>query len=727
MKELKKVMKSEGQRPNKQQLAIIEFNENRNVGIIAGPGSGKTFVIIEKIRFYLSKKIEPRKILLVTYTNRGIIEIKKRINQFVKAKREFEYAGTLHAVCKKFLEEEFKTELSQLLSWKFSKLTIQDVKDKFFFLDEEIKNQIQIIFSENQKAPSELDRIYEIVLEETENAISRNKIENYLNHNFQLKVEAYEWLSPRLNMKMQKFASIREEIIQVLKNVFNLYQKQLDKKEALDFDDLIIYFHYLVRRNPEKKEKISAKFEKILVDEFQDMNFLQLLIIAEISNNKKNILFVGDPNQAIYGFQGAYPEIFSYFKTNIDLTTIFFNLSQNYRSTQNILNLSHKLILKNNQKDIFNEMFTENEYGKKINLLINNKRGGLTKKIYSIIKNLEASGINLNQIAIISRTHLETKYLRKWFLQKGLKFLDFNFSKHISWNYESYFLACLISLRFSAKPFAIKFILEFYFKKEEIPDYFLNQIEEYSDDLVESLNYLISSNFENKWISREDKQSISKIKNLWKLIEIEIKQKKSFDADNNHFEKMINNQEDLKEWIKTNMNSKLMKEIQHKKSTCISNILHFYKVMTYYSNSSIFKLREIVETLIVYIQHFVSHITENNYLNFSTVHGAKGSEFDYVFILNLVEDKFPKHYAQTQQDLEEERRILFVGMTRAKKELWLVSDLPIKNSKVRQEDLLSVPKVSKFLNELECFSSSSKEINLLTSISGDIPLEAFYL
>ncbi|ADX97844.1 ATP-dependent helicase [Mycoplasma suis] len=742
LEELRENNRKKLQEPNRQQLEIINFNENRNVGIIAGPGSGKTFVIIEKIRFYLSNKIEPRKILLVTYTNRGIIEIKQRINKFVKAKREFEYAGTLHSICKKFLEREFKFELSELLNWKFNKLIIQSMEDKYFFLREEIPKQINEIFlgqgEEESDQSVKISRdiaaeIFEIVLEETENALSRNKIENYLNSGFKLKTEEYQWFSPRLLMKIKRFSFPIEKIQKVLKNVFNNYQKKLDEKKLFDFDDLIIYFHYLVSRNPIKKEIISSKFEKILVDEFQDMNFLQLLIIAEISNNKKNILFVGDPNQAIYGFQGAYPEIFNYFKTNIDLTTIFFNLSQNYRSTKNILDFSHKLITKNDQKGIFNQMFTENESGKKVNLLVNSKRGGLMNRVYSIIKNLEADGVDLNQIAIISRTHMETKYLRRWFMKKGLKFLDFNFSKYIFWNYESYFLICLISLRFSGSSFAIKFILEFYFKKWEIPEYFLQQIEDYSPDVEKALNDLTSSNFENKWTSPEDKGSIAKIRKLWRLIKEELRKNKQqgrneeVDYVNNHFEKIINSQDELKEWIKEHINSPLQKEIQQKKWVCIDNISQFYKVMSFYSNSNVFKLQEIVETLLVYVKHFVSHVTESSYLNFSTVHGAKGCEFDYVFILNLIENKFPKHYAQTQQDLEEERRVLFVGMTRAKKELWLVSDLPTKNLALKGKDLKSFPKVSKFLTELECFRPDNRDIKILTNLTNDIPLEAFYL
>ena len=178
------------QTPNQQQLDVITFNEKKNVGIIAGPGSGKTFVIIEKIGFYLSQKIEPRKILLVTYTNRGIIEIKKRINKFVKAKREFEYAGTLHSICKKFLETELNQDLSKLLKQEINRLSIFEGRERFFFLEEEIRKQTEKIV---QDGGEELKQyIYEIVLEETENSISRNKIENYLNNNFQLKVAKYE-------------------------------------------------------------------------------------------------------------------------------------------------------------------------------------------------------------------------------------------------------------------------------------------------------------------------------------------------------------------------------------------------------------------------------------------------------------------------------------------------------------------------------------------------------
>lgn len=713
------------QTPNQQQLNAIRFNEKKNVGIIAGPGSGKTFVIIEKIGFYLSQKIEPRKILLVTYTNRGIIEIKKRINKFVKAKREFEYAGTLHSICKKFLETELKKDLSKLLKLEINRLSILEGRERFFFLEEEIRKQVEIVCGDD------IDNlfkqyIHEIVLEETENSISRNKIENYLSNNFQLKVLKYDWFSSRLNKKTEKLNSFqKDKVIKVLKNVFHFYQEYLDKKEMFDFDDLIIYFHYILDHNPAKKELIQSKFEKILVDEFQDMNFLQLIIIAQISGSKKNIFFVGDPNQAIYGFQGAYPEIFNYFKTNIDLSTKFFNLSQNYRSTQNILELSQKLISKNNQKDIFNEMHTNNEIGDKVRWLINDKQGGVTKQLYSIIRNMESKGINLNQIAIISRTHLETKNLRKRFWSKGIKFLDFNFSKHIAWNYESYFLVCLLSLKFRFDPFAVKYIVEFWFRREEMPDYFYEQIEEYSENLIKSLNYLTSSNFENRWTSEEDKKWIKKIKDFWRLLKAEYKNSDSREDRNIESKTIIINQEGLAEWIKENLNQQLVKIIAGQKHQAIRNISHFYRVMTYYSNQSTFCLRELFELLLAYVKHFVSHTTEDQYLNFSTVHSAKGCEFDYVFILNLVEGKFPKHYADTLQDIEEERRILFVGITRAKKELYIVSDLHMHHKTLQHipNRLFSfrdrIPKVSKFLKELDFLNSKNNGINVLSNLSQD--------
>ncbi|AHC39894.1 DNA helicase II [Mycoplasma ovis str. Michigan] len=712
------------QTPNQQQLNVIRFNENKNVGIIAGPGSGKTFVIIEKIGFYLSQKIEPRKILLVTYTNRGIIEIKKRINRFVKAKREFEFAGTLHSICKKFLETELKKELSKLLKKEINRLSIFEGRERYFFLESEVKQQVDIVFGEDYNALLS-EYIYEIVLEETENSISRNKIENYLNNDFQLKVFKYDWFSSRLNKKTEKISSFEKgKVIQVLKNTFFLYQEYLDKKEMFDFDDLIIYFHYILDHNPAKKKFIQGQFEKILVDEFQDMNFLQLLIIAQISGSKKNIFFVGDPNQAIYGFQGAYPEIFKYFKTNIDLTTKFFNLSQNYRSTQNILDLSQKLISKNNQKDILNEMHTKNEIGDKIQWLVNDKQGGVTKTIFSIIRNLESRGVNLNQIAIISRTHLETKNLRKKFWSKGVKFLDFNFSKHIAWNYESYFLVCLLSLKFKFDPFAIKYIVEFWFQREEMPDYFYEQIEDHSNDLISSLNSLTSSNFEDRWTSEEDKKWIKKIKNFWKLLKSEYRQSSYKEDQKESRQTIIVSRESLEEWIKKTLNPKLTRYISNQKYQAIKNIVHFYRVMSYYSGQTTFCLRELFELLLAYVKHFVSHVTEDQYLNFSTVHSAKGCEFDYVFILNLVEGKFPKHYANTLQDIEEERRILFVGITRAKKELYIVSDLYISNKSLPSRAGLNsfkekVPRVSNFLRELDFLNSKNEEISVLNNLSNE--------
>ncbi|CCE66691.1 ATP-dependent helicase [Candidatus Mycoplasma haematominutum] len=703
--------------PNEQQLNAINFDERQNVGIIAGPGSGKTFVIIEKIRFYLAQKIEPRKILLVTYTNRGIVEIKARIDKFVKARREFEYAGTLHSICKKFLEEEFKNDLSRLLRQEINRLSIWDGPEKNSFLNSEIERQIKIFFPGASEETE--NSIHEIVKEETENALSRNKIENYLNNNFQLKVKKYEWFSSRLNKKIEeRYNFCRDKIAGILRSIFLEYQNHLDKREMFDFDDLIIYFHYLVHKSVKRKKIVQSRFEKILVDEFQDMNFLQLLIISEISGFKKNIFFVGDPNQAIYGFQGAYPEIFNYFKTNIDISTVFFNLSQNYRSTQNILNISQQLITKNDQKDIFNEMFTLNEGGDKIHWLVSDKPGGANKQIYEMIKKLESEGVDLNKIAIISRTHLETKSLRKRLWSKGLKILDFNFSKHISWNNESYFLICYISLKFKKDPFAVKYISRSFFEKYEIPDYLRDQIEEYSSNTIESIQHCLKTNFGNKWVSPEDKKNISKIRQLWNLIRYEFREGQKYKKT------IISNKESLMDWIKNNSKSDLTKLITSQKYIAIQNIIHFYTILTFYSGQQSFNVKKIFDLLLAYVKHFVGHTTETQYLNISTVHGAKGCEFDYVFILNLREGKFPKHYARTLQDIEEERRILFVGMTRAKKQLFLVSDLystrrnsQFNNAALRIKSVSAEPKISQFLKELNFLNPKNEEINVWSNLS----------
>ncbi|AFO51773.1 DNA helicase, UvrD type [Candidatus Mycoplasma haematolamae str. Purdue] len=711
---------------NETQREIIEYSEKRNVGILAGPGSGKTFVIIERIKHYLSKRrVAPERIMIVTYTNRAIIEIKKRINLF-EHKYEFKYSGTLHSICKKFLEgSRLRGELQRLIA----RLTDSEIELKATlpifgenehqqFCRAEVEDYVAEKFPD-WALDKRREKVIGLLLKELREGISRNKVNNYLRDSkFELHKTDYV---PRIEFDREvrklKFVK-RRELIAILKKVFEKYQAKLKADLKFDHDDLLIYFHYLVwNLTPlRKKELIQSEFDEILVDEFQDMNLLQLLIVREFSGDKKNIFFVGDPNQSIYAFQGAYPEIFNYFREQ-DPETKFFKLTQNYRSTKSILELSEQLIKKNKKKGVLEElsthkMFTNSEEGERIFWLVTDRWGGPCSSIYNIVLRLEELGAKRNQIAILSRTYSDAKDIRSFFRNKGINYIDFNFWKNnTDWLAESYYLACFLSLRFMQSDFAIHYLFEKYLEwrdqEEVMPDYFMKEIESYSASLVDHLDWLCSEGLSLKYSSDSDLKNIEKIRGFWREVKAELSHPDSEEAG----KKFIVDSRELKKYIKGLGANKILEVVKDRHKESISDICNFFAVMT--RESSGMRLDESIKLLHAYVRHFVEHTLEEDYLTFSTIHSAKGCEWDYVFVLNLREGKLPIFHAQTKEEIEEERRVLFVGMTRAKKELYLVSDLGFFNSSKSNKNALT--SYSSFLKELK-FGRSNPKIVLLSDL-----------
>nr|WP_237710399.1 ATP-dependent helicase [Candidatus Mycoplasma haematolamae] len=702
--------------PDLAQKEIIEFSEKRNVGVIAGPGSGKTFTTIQRICHLLKKGVDPKKIMIVTYTNRAILEIQQRINKQFKEKKDFGYSGTLHSICKDFLERELKKQLEELLGFSVEgKLQIIDESEIYRFCTEELKKEI------NPDNPSfracsseEIRKKQDILASELREGISRNKLESYVANKYSLEIKGYE--------KIYSESKGIREYQSTLDHVYQSYQDFLRDEKKFDHSDLIIYFHYLVHRlDPKEKERlVCSKIDQILVDEFQDMNFLQLQIIREFSGNNKNIFFVGDPNQAIYSFQGAFPAIFNYFHQS-DPEAKFFKLTQNYRSTKQIVKLALKLMDSQPQEGILKElssqkMFTDNEEGEKVSWIVTDRSGGATDEIYLTIKELRSKGVNLNQIAVISRAASDTRRLRNIFWQRGIKNIDFLFSKNVDWPSEYFFLTCFLYWKMKRDPFSLRYMLQYLLNREEANYYLLEDIESLEGDIPQQVEELLSTNFGNRYTSAQDELIIQKLQDLW--VELK-KEADSFEVPLRELERTTPTKKQFEEFLEEHTTSKVL-EFLGDRSKAIKAIVEFQGKLNWSSENSVYySTSEIFETLLAYIKYLVTHITDRDFLNFSTIHSCKGCEFDYVFVLNLREERFPIRHAKTDEEIAEERRALYVGMTRAKKELYLVSDLyvykPVWESTSAQKFKTGGTKYSRFLKELG-FNEGNPEINYLSNL-----------
>ncbi|MGL5438278.1 MAG: ATP-dependent helicase, partial [Metamycoplasmataceae bacterium] len=307
---------------NKNQEIAIKTNEEPVI-IIAGAGSGKTFVLTQRI-IYIIKTFgyNSNSIAAFTFTNKAANEIKKRV-QNILPNTSFEWIGTFHSLCLKIL----RIENSYL-------------KKKFLIIDEEEKVSL-------------IKNIYNN-FEVNNDIVSCKKMAEYISF---IKNNFYQEKIEDINYK-NYFNNDEYEIIKI---IFKEYRNRTINKDILDFDDIILETRKLLENNQDVCLKWKNYFNYILVDEFQDTNKHQFEIIKKLVKNKMNIFIVGDPDQMIYSWRGAYENIFNDFKNYFNKYNQII-LEQNYRSTKKILDISNQLI-RNNKNRIEKNLFTENKLG----------------------------------------------------------------------------------------------------------------------------------------------------------------------------------------------------------------------------------------------------------------------------------------------------------------------------------------------------------------------------
>ena len=318
---------------NKEQQLAVKKTDGP-VMVIAGAGSGKTRVLTYRIAYLLQKGVDPFNILALTFTNKAAKEMKSRIGDLVgyQSARNV-WGGTFHSVFARILRSE-----ADKLGYP-SNFTIYDTDDS--------KNLIKAIVKEGNLDP----KIYQASQILGRISSAKNNL---------ISAEGY-------NQKDDYLQEDKKAGKPHLGSIYTIYQKRLAQSAAMDFDDLLFKTNVLLRDFPEVLYKFQQKFKYILVDEYQDTNFSQYLIVKKLAANNENICVVGDDAQSIYGFRGAdIQNILNFKKDYPDVTVV--KLEQNYRSTQVIVNAANSLI-HNNQKQIFKTVWTSNDEGDRIKLI----------------------------------------------------------------------------------------------------------------------------------------------------------------------------------------------------------------------------------------------------------------------------------------------------------------------------------------------------------------------
>lgn len=636
---------------NAEERILSELNEQQRVAVtqtdgpvmvLAGAGSGKTRVLTYRIAYMLAvRNISPYRILALTFTNKAAAEMRDRIIQLVGGElAKAVTMGTFHSVFYRILRAE-----AEKIGFS-NNITIYDTDDS--------KSLIKSIIKEMGLDPKQytpgfvLSRI----------SMAKSSLLSAQEYAENPDIAAADRMSNK----------------PMIAEIFAKYNNRLHNANAMDFDDLLYFMNVLLRDSPEALYKYQNRYNYILIDEYQDTNYAQYLIIKRLSALNQNICVVGDDAQSIYGFRGADIQNILNFKRDYPGTRIF-KLEQNYRSTQNIVNAANAVI-KHNKDRMPKEVWTENSEGSKIEVIRASSEFDEAQEIANKIFEIQMRDhVENRQFAILYRTNTQSRALEEAMVKR-----------HI--------------------PYKIFGSISFYNRKEikTLLAYFRLVINHYDE---ESLRRVI--NFPMRGIGDTTVARIAATAQearvpMWDVVEkpeqyntglnsgIMAKLRdfaaliKGFSAQ---LTKLDAHEIGMQIVSKSGVAQALQENIEEKERVeNVNELLNAMKSFTEREPDNILneETGEMLETYFPSLDQYMQSVSllddkdlnkkeggaEDNVVRLMTIHSAKGLEFDYVFVSGMEENLFPSSLSlDSRHDMEEERRLFYVALTRARKEVFL--------------------------------------------------------
>jgi DNA helicase II / ATP-dependent DNA helicase PcrA len=618
---------------NPQQRLAVENTEGP-VMIIAGAGSGKTRVLTYRVGHIINKGVDPFRILALTFTNKAAKEMRNRIEAMVGTEARNIWMGTFHSVFAKILRYE-----ADKIGYP-SNFTIYDSADS--------KNLIAAILKEEQLD----DKTYKPSMVLSRISAAKTNL-----------ISAKEYMN-----NDQLVAEDRMSAKPKLAEVYKKYSDRLFKSGAMDFDDLLFNTNVLLRDFPDVLHKYQGRFQYIMVDEYQDTNYAQYLIVKRLAARSENICVVGDDAQSIYAFRGANIENILNFKKDYPDVKVF-KLEQNYRSTQHIVNAANSII-GHNKDQLKKTVWTQNDQGEPIKVmraLTDNEEGMMiARSIFETKMNHQAKE---SEFAILYRTNAQSRALEE-------------------------------ALRKMNIPYRIFGGLSFYQRKEvkDLLSYFRLIINPKDE---EALKRII--NYPARGIGKTSLERAAVMANdwgvdLWSVISDPKLRGTQFNAGTtakfDQFVTMIRSfQVELPKLDAFEMASKIatssgiLKDLYADRTP--EGVSRYENIQELLNGIKEFVEDtpgedEVVEEDAKTLDRFTADValltdadsdketSDLPRVALMTVHSSKGLEFPYVFIAGLEENLFPSQLSlSSRNDLEEERRLFYVALTRAEKQVSL--------------------------------------------------------
>ena len=602
------------QNMNENQLKAILKTQGA-VMVIAGAGSGKTRVLTNRIAYLIAEKnVLESNILAITFTNKAAKEMKERIYSLVGETSKYIWINTFHSMCVRILRQHI-----DLLGYN-KNFTILDTSEQKTIIKNIVK---ELNLSEDSYQPN---NILKIISNSKNSMISVNEMK----------------------------AQARFGFMKNVAEIYEYYQKYLKKNSVLDFDDLMLKTIVLFEKHPEVLAIYQNKFEYIHVDEYQDTNVIQYKLIKMLSEVHKNICVVGDDDQSIYSWRGACSDnIINFEKDYEDVEVIF--LDQNYRSNSTILDAANAVI-KNNTDRKDKALWSENKGGDKITVYAATNDKDETDDIAKKVLDLKAQGVDYKDIAILYRANYLSRSMENSCMAFGIPYKLIGSLKFLQRQEIRDLLAYMNVIVNKNDEFSLRRIINV--PKRGIGASSMAKIDNYAEQYGLSL-FEALKNIDMIGVS---KKIITNIHLLTQLIE-KYSQTEQYSIEDlivgiykdSGYESMLKESADAYAESRIENISELVSSAKQF-SSMNDNLIDFISEMSLTSDAD--------------------DENEDDSVVLSTVHAAKGLEYRVVFIMGLEENLFPSiRDAESSEDernkMEEERRLAYVAITRAKEKLFM--------------------------------------------------------
>ncbi|MDY2790431.1 MAG: DNA helicase PcrA [Lachnospiraceae bacterium] len=611
--------------------------------LLAGAGAGKTRVLVHRIAYLIEERgVNPWNIMAITFTNKAAKEMRQRVDDMIGFGAEDIWVSTFHSTCVRILRRYI-----DLLGYD-TNFTIYDTDDQ--------KKVMKELLKRKQIDPKQLPE--RSVL----NAISHAKD---------------QYLTPG-QYKNEVRGNFREEKIA---DLYECYQQELKKNNALDFDDLLFKTVELFEYHPDVLSYWQDRFRYIMVDEYQDTNGVQFLFVKKLAEKYKNLCVVGDDDQSIYRFRGADIRNILEFEEEYENTRVI-KLEQNYRSTRNILDVANHVIHHNvGRKD--KTLWTENEEGEKVTFCQYEDNYKEAEQVAEAIDRLIEGGENYRDIAILNRTNAQSRVYEEKLLFRNIPYRiigGVNFYSRMEVKDILSYLKCLVNPNDDQ---AVKRIINV--PKRGIGQTTIDRVQNYA--LLRGIGFMDAVDMVED-VPELSKAAKTKIQRFGEMME--------------HFRKMAE-QDDLVELYDTILEETgyadlLVAEGTDEAKDRLENLGELKnKIAVYMQEHEHATLSGLLEEVAL-IADIDNLDADDNRVVIMTIHSAKGLEFPYVFMGGMEDGVFPGYRsisADDSEEIEEERRLCYVGMTRAQKGLYLsAAQRRMMNGQV------SYNPVSRFIREI---------------------------